>query len=268
MKTRLPREPGLTTETAPLSMEKPFPPIELLEDDGVPMESDWHVHAMALLTGSIDYHFRDRDDFYVAGNMFIYFSHVQARNRDFRGPDFFFVWNTTRKPMREYWVVWEEGRIPNVIIELCSPSTIKEDYGRKKDVYESILKVNDYFCYSPSKKKLDGWRLKNGKYVPLKPDKNGRLWSEELGVWVGPWEGVVARNTMTWLRFFDQDGQLILRGDEAAIQRAEQERQLVELEKQRADRAVAENAELKARLAVLEKKHHANGTNGSSKKKK
>src|SRR5438128_1925677 len=123
------KTPASIPDPDPAPLEEILPQVELIYDDGEPMVSDWYVKAMLLLISSIDQHFHDRDDFYVGGNMFIYFSEEQARNRDFRGPDFYFVWNTTRKPLRKYWVVWQEGgRVPNVVIELCSASTIKEDY--------------------------------------------------------------------------------------------------------------------------------------------
>jgi Uma2 family endonuclease len=226
--------------------------IKLIEDDGEPMESDWHVKAMGLLVNSISHHFRDRDDFYTAGNMFLYFSPSQVRNNDFRGPDFFFVWDTHRRPMRKYWAIWDENfRTPNVVIELCSPTTIKEDHGRKKDVYQSTLHVNDYFCYDPATGKLEGWRLKTRKYVPLKPNADGRLWSVELGLWVGTWSSDLLGYEDTWLRFFDKDGRLVLDADE------------------RARAAEAEVAALQAKLASLEAKaKNGSATNGKGKKKK
>jgi Uma2 family endonuclease len=216
-----------------------------------------------LLINSIHHHFRDRDDFYAAGNMFIYFSAEEARNRDFRGPDFYFVWNTSRRPMRKYWVLWHENwRTPNVVIELCSPTTIKEDYGHKKDIYEQTLRVNDYFCFDPDTGVLDGWRLKRRKYVPLKPNADGRLWSEELGLWVGPWHGDVLGYDDTWLRFFDKDGRLVLDETEAARHDAKKAGD-------RAKAAEAEAAALRAKIASLEAKA-MNGSvkNGAGKKKK
>lgn len=240
--------------------------IELIYDDGEPMESDWHVKAMVLLVSSIDQHFRERDDYYVGGNMFIYFSETQARNRDFRGPDFYFVSDTTRLPMRKYWCVWEEnGRTPDVVIELCSPSTIKEDYGRKKKVYESILHVVDYFCYDPDSGKLDGWRRSGKKFVALKANAQGRLWSDELGLWVGTWTGRIGRQEATWLRFFDEDGNLVLSENEAAARNAEEQRRNADEQRRRADAAEAELAQLRERVASAEKK--PNGTNGKGKKK-
>src|SRR5688572_6664925 len=42
-------------------------------EDGTPMESPWHRAGTNLLIESITYHWRDRDDYYVGGNMFIYY---------------------------------------------------------------------------------------------------------------------------------------------------------------------------------------------------
>src|SRR5205807_9044451 len=113
------------------------PKIELIEEDGEPLESDWHRLAIALLIEALKHFLRDRADFYVGGNMFIYFDEKEARARRFRGPDFFFVKGASRTPMTRYWVVWQEGGLyPNAIIELLSPRTATEDLTTKKDVYE------------------------------------------------------------------------------------------------------------------------------------
>ena len=83
----------------------PPPDSELIETDGVPLDSDWHGLNMNLLRAVVDYHLRDRKDYYVGCNMFIYFSAEEARSRDFRGPDFFLVWGRPREPLRPYWAV-------------------------------------------------------------------------------------------------------------------------------------------------------------------
>jgi Uma2 family endonuclease len=246
-------EPGL--------LEDILPKVELIEDDGEPMESDWHVKQMVLLIDCVDQHFRDRDDFYVGGNMFVYFSEEQARYRDFRGPDFFFVSDTTRNPLRHYWCVWQEGgRTPDAVIELSSPSTIDVDHGEKKRIYEKKLKVGDYFCYDPDTRQLEGWTLASKRYQPLKPNEKGWLWSEELELWLGVWNGKVGRFDDTWLRFFDRDGQLVLSENESVQRLAEKERRLREA-------ADAEVVQLRTRISALEKKGQSS-TNGGKKKKK
>ncbi|MGI2909488.1 Uma2 family endonuclease, partial [Tolypothrix sp. VBCCA 56010] len=68
----------------------------------------------------LEWLWRKRNDFFIGANLTIYFSRQQLRNRDFRGPDFFLVRDTEKRP-RNSWVVWEEdGRYPDLIIELLS----------------------------------------------------------------------------------------------------------------------------------------------------
>ena len=74
----------------------PLPQVELIETDGEPLESDWHRLAMNLLIDVVTFMLQGQSDYFVGGNMFIYFDEERARNRDFRGPDFFFIGNFGR----------------------------------------------------------------------------------------------------------------------------------------------------------------------------
>lgn len=67
------------------------PDIELPDEDGEPLESNWHQLQINLLGDALDQHWQGRTDFFAGGNMFVYYSLEQARNRDYRGPDFFVV---------------------------------------------------------------------------------------------------------------------------------------------------------------------------------
>src|SRR4051812_22189150 len=91
------------------------PRLKLIDSDGEPLESHWHVLQIALLLNLVATYFRGRDDYYASGNMFIYYCVNQARKRFYRGPDFFYVNGASRLPLRRYWCVWEEGgRYPDV----------------------------------------------------------------------------------------------------------------------------------------------------------
>jgi Uma2 family endonuclease len=235
--------------------------VELVSSDGVPMESAWHVRCMTLLLDQIEYHFHDRRDYFAGGNMFIYFSLVQARNRDFRGPDFFYVKNARWDPDRPYWTVWlEDGQTPNVVIELASPSTKDEDRGTKFRIYRDRLHVQDYFIFDRETGLLEGWTLEEGpRYRPLQPDTNGRMWSAQLELFVGPWDGEANRFPATWLRFFDRDGRVVPIAAEAEKQRADEAKHQADEAKhqaeearQRANAADAEIARLKEQLAKLQ----------------
>ena len=223
------------------------PPTDLVFDDGEPMESNRHRINMNALIRSLLIALAGRTDYFVGGNMFIYYNSKQARNRDFRGPDFFVVLNVDGTKDRQGWVVWEEeGRYPNAIIELMSPSTAEIDRGEKKRIYEEIFRTSDYFVFDPFKGEgLQGWHLDLGTgYQELEPNEQGWLWCQSLGLWVGTWEGVIEDKRATWLRFYDSEGNLVLLPEEAERQRADVEQQRAEVERQRAQRLAARLKEL------------------------
>ncbi|CBN54159.1 conserved hypothetical protein [Kamptonema sp. PCC 6506] len=228
-------------------------PTNLITDDGEPMESNNHRISMNLLIQSLKYHWRDRSDFFVGGNMFVYYSANQVKNQDFKGPDFFVVLDVDGTINRDAWIAWEEdSRLPDLVVELTSPSTAEVDVTTKKDIYERKLKTQDYFVYEPNiATSLRGWTLINRRYQSLSPNEQGRLYCESLGLWLGVWEGKVENCQGNWLRFFEADGNLVLMGDEAETQRAEFERQQkeqaiqqLEIERQQKERLAAKLREL------------------------
>lgn len=200
------------------------PPSDLIFDDGEPLESNRHRIAMNTLIRSLQQGWADRNDFFAGGNMFIYYSREQVRNRDFRGPDFFVVLNVDGARERQGWVVWDEnGRYPDVIVELLSASTAQADRGTKREIYERVFRTPDYFIFDPfDPNSLRGWHLDaSRKYQELVPNDRGWLWCDSLGFWLGNWEGTIERETAIWLRFFDSSGNLVLLPEEAERQRAE-----------------------------------------------
>ena len=199
--------------------EPPMPPTDLIFDDGEPLETNRHRIAMNVLIRSVNQAFAERNDFFAGGNMFIYYSSQQARNRDFRGPDFFVVLGIDGSYPRQGWVVWEEaGRYPDVIVELMSDSTATVDITTKKDIYERTFRTSDYFVYDPfDANSLRGWHLNLDQgYQELIPNEQGWLWCQRLGLWLGNWEGTIDRQEAVWLRFYDNEGNLVPIPEEAA----------------------------------------------------
>lgn len=117
-------------------------------DDGEPMETQRHRLQMDLLIEGLDTWLEQREDGYVGGNMFIYFSQAQLKNQDFKGPDFFAVTGVSKKE-RKSWVVWEEEKALDVVIELLSASTANFDKTEKKQIYQNKMRVSEYFWYAP-----------------------------------------------------------------------------------------------------------------------
>ena len=230
------------------------PPTDLIFDDGEPMESNRHRIAMNVLIRSLQQAFADRNNFFTGCNMFIYYSSTQARNRDFKGPDFFAVLDVDGTKERQGWVIWEEeGRYPDVIVELMSPSTAREDTTTKKNIYERVFRTPDYFVFDPfDPNSLQGWHLDASQhYQPLVANEQNRLWCGSLGFWLGTWQGTIDRETAIWLRFFDSAGNLVLLPEEAAQQQAEAAQQQAEAAQQQAEAERQRAERLAERLREL-----------------
>lgn len=246
--------------TIPLDNNFPFPPTDLPETDGKKMDSDWQRRAIDLLSQVTVHLMQGREDYYAGGNMFIHFSAEQVRNREFLGPDFFVVvGGVSRVPIRPYWAVWNEnGRYPDLIVELLSPTTRKEDLTIKKEIYRRTFRTQNFFCYDPETNEWFAWRLDNDAYQPIPANHKGWFWCDALSVWLGPWKGEHEGYEATWLRFYDTGGNLVPTLAEAALKRAEWERLQAEAAKNQAEaaKAQAKAAKSEAEAALQQAEEH------------
>lgn len=200
-----------------ISQDVIFPPGDLYSDEP-PLETELHLRQIILLLKSLEWLWRDRNDFYVAGNLTIYYSPRQRKSEHFRGPDFFVVLDTERKT-RKSWVVWDEdGKYPNVIIEILSPKTADTDKGFKKKLYQDTFRTPDYFWFDPNTLEFVGFHLVDGDYQPLEENSQGQLWSQQLGLFLG-----IHQNQ---LRFFTPEGKLVPTPEEVAERYAAKLREL------------------------------------------
>ncbi|KYC40801.1 hypothetical protein WA1_24565 [Scytonema hofmannii PCC 7110] len=224
-----------------------FPPGDLYSDEP-PLETELHLRQIILLLICLEWLWRDRNDFYAAGNLTIYYSPRQLKSEDFRGPDFFVVLGTQRKT-RKSWVVWEEdGKYPNVILEILSDSTAKTDKGLKKEIYQDTFRTPDYFWFDPYTLEFAGFHLVDGEYQPLQPTEKGYLWSQQLGLYLGMYQGL--------LRFFTADEQLVPTPEETAqqteqkLEQVEQKAQQTEQKLEQVEQKAQQEAEKAKRLAA------------------
>jgi Uma2 family endonuclease len=185
-----------------------MPDATQLESNEPEMESSLHYAQLALLVACLEWLWRDRNDFFIGANLTIYFSREQLKNRDFRGPDFFLVNHTDKRP-RKSWVVWEEGgQSPDLIIELLSDSTAKTDKNLKKTLYQDRFRTPEYFLFSPETLEFEGYHLVEQQYQAIVPNSAGQMWSQVLGLYLGVQDGK--------LRYFMESGQRVPTPEEAA----------------------------------------------------
>ncbi|VXD15090.1 conserved hypothetical protein [Planktothrix serta PCC 8927] len=213
-------------------LEALMPDGSQVESEYTEMESTLHYLQLALLVSCLDWLWRDRTDYFIGANLTIYFSRQQLRNRDFRGPDFFLVRNTSKLP-RKSWVVWEEeGKYPDLIIELLSNSTAETDKTTKKSLYQNQFRTQEYFWFSPDDLELTGFKLVGNEYEGIIPNQQGLLASEVLGLFLGIYQEK--------LRYFTQEGNIVSTPEEAALEaenRAEEAQNRAEEAENRAEEA-------------------------------
>jgi Putative restriction endonuclease len=137
-----------------------------------------------------------------------------------------------------------QGDIPVIVMEFISDTegteySIKPTYPPGKwFFYENILEVPNYALFEPDSGNLEVYRLdKNtGRYTVQTPDENQRYSIAEMNLYLGVWQGTRENRTGKWLRWWDEQENLLLWGGELA----EQERQRAERERQRAERLAAQ----------------------------
>jgi Uma2 family endonuclease len=184
-----------------------MPPCDLSSDEP-PLESYLHLQQLLLLIKCLDWLWQDRTDYFAAGNLTIYYSSRKIKTRDFKGPDFFVVLGTEKRP-RKSWTVWEEGgKYPHLIIELLSDSTAKVDRTAKKQLYQDTFRTPEYFWFSPDTLEFEGYVLQEGLYQPIASQPSGLIWSGQLSLFLGVYE--------RQLRYFSSTGELIPTPEEAA----------------------------------------------------
>ena len=220
------------------------PPVHYPESDGEPMaETPVHWHAMVDFASPLHGFLKDRPDAYVGSNMLMYYEKGDNRRRV--SPDVFVAFGVPKLPERRVWLVWEEGKAADFVLEVTSRSTRKEDEVGKKALYQR-LEVREYWQFDPLGEylspQLRGYVLGNdGRYrqVALE-ERDGALCHDSL-------LGVTLRLEGERLRLFDPK-----RGEYLLTHAEEREaRQAIEAER---DQLLEAQRSAEARLAELERR--------------
>ncbi|GAB4336822.1 MAG: Uma2 family endonuclease [Leptolyngbyaceae cyanobacterium] len=136
-----------------------------------------------------------------------------------------------------------QGEIPSLVLEFLSDTdggeySIKETFPPGKFFfYEQILQVPNYGIFDPATGALEFYRLNEEKRYALEPpNEQNRFWIPEMQLFLGAWPGKRDHREGYWLRWWDDQGNLLLWDTE----QIEQEHQRVEQERQRVERLAAQ----------------------------
>ncbi|NEP36526.1 Uma2 family endonuclease [Moorena sp. SIO3B2] len=250
------------TETVPrVKLPPPFPDhTQLPESDGTFVKNFQEHPQSIILTDSIGEILQQRhpDGQYAIGqDCGIYWRETDPPEKGAEAPDWFYVPNVPPQldgKIRRSYVVWREHIAPLIALEFASgngdeerdktPLSLSTQGEVTKPgkfwVYEQIIRIPYYGIYQINNGSLEVYTLVSGFYQKLTPNERGHYYISPLGVELGLWQGSYQNQTQLWLRWWDEQGNLLLIGDERAVlerERAEQERQRAEQERQRAEQA-------------------------------
>lgn len=228
------------------------------EMDGKPMaDSDFQRKPLTYLIEALDYAFREQPNVYVSGDLLIYYE--QGNPKASVAPDVFVIFDVPKQERRIY-QTWVEGKTPDVIIEIASPSTFKKDQIEKAKLYQQ-LGVQEYFQYDPTgdylPQALQGHQLDNqGHYQKMitesLPDGTlvvkSRLLELELRLENGHFLRLFAPKSQEYLSTYAEEvdarrlaeKQILLerKRKEWALQEVQQERKKAEQEQQQKEQAL------------------------------
>jgi Uma2 family endonuclease len=169
-----------------------------------------------------------------------------------KAPDWMYVpqIGVVRDEVRRSYTPQLQGEIPGIVMEFLSETegseySIKPTYPPGKwFFYEQVLQVPQYAIFEPKQGVLEVYQLNNsGRYDLQQPNAENHYKIEALNLFLGVWQGTKSNRTGYWLRWWDENGQMLPWGIESVEQerqRAEQERQRAEQERQRAEALIAQ----------------------------
>ena len=138
--------PMARTEPEPRAVPSPRPawrpePVEYPSEGVRVPQSDEHDHCGHYSSGALRVRYRHRPDVYVAHDK-------QAKPRKSVATDVLVAFGVEDKPRGSY-KLWEESKAPDFVLEILSPSTFRNDLGRKRRRYRK-LGVREYWIHGPS----------------------------------------------------------------------------------------------------------------------
>ena len=156
--------------------------VEYPETDGRPMgETDVHRAWMIRIYDLLKWRYR-HERVYVGSDLLLYYT--EGMPQDYLVTDDFVVKDCDPGPRRTF-KTWVEKRVPNVVFEVTSKATRREDEVFKPKLY-GRMGVKELFLYDPTADYLDpplqGFRLGKGRQARITPDAVGRLVCQELGI--------------------------------------------------------------------------------------
>ena len=202
---------------------------QLPESDGTFVKNFQEHPQSIILTSSIEPILQELhpDGRYCIGqDSGIYWRLIEPPEKGSEAPDWFYVPNVSPLLDGEYrrsYVLWKEFIAPLIAIEFVSGNGSEErdttppsetEKAGKFWVYEQAIRIPFYVIFDAWKDHLEAYQLVSGRYVKMEPNDRGHFEIAPMAVEIG----MQQQGTTVWLRWWDDSGNLLLTGDESALQ--------------------------------------------------
>ena len=132
------------------ALYRPVPQVECDDDgypyrDGAPVESTLHDTLRSYASGALRARYQARDDVFVAAELGLFFE--RGDRKALLVPDVLVSFGVDPENRLSY-KAWEEGAIPDFVLELLSVRTWRRDVAAKPRLYEAIG-VREYWIFDP-----------------------------------------------------------------------------------------------------------------------
>jgi len=207
---------------------------DLPDSDDTPVDNELQKLIPGLLREILALIWSDRMDWFFGVYMGIYYNPEEAAIV----PDGFLSIGVTRivdSDLRLSYVLWEEKKVPSLVLEVVSQIR-RGEYTQKKQDYAQ-LGVLYYAIYNPLRKRkprLEVYQLEAGEYQLLEGEP---VWLAKINLGIGREEGTYQGVTREWLYWYDKQGERYLTPEETI---SDTQRQLQSAE----NRAIAAEEQL------------------------
>jgi Uma2 family endonuclease len=181
---------------SPPSPKLKLPPrsfIHYPDSDGEPMaENDWQYFCITNTRFMLGQHFKDQSNVYVGADLLVYY--VEGDPTKSVAPDILVAFDVPKRSRRSF-LIWKEGKAPDVIFEIASEGTWRDDVEWKRGLYLGIG-VREYILFDPTGSYFDpplqGYQLSglSAAPVPYLPHERGErgIYSPllKLEIWARP----------------------------------------------------------------------------------
>ncbi|MGF1989055.1 MAG: Uma2 family endonuclease [Nostoc sp. ZfuVER08] len=227
----------MTSAQTPLGIESTLPDhTQLPESDGNFVKNLQEHPQSILLTDSIEpilQKLHPDGQYCIGQDSGIYWRITEPPEKGAEAPDWFYVPNvppTLNGQVRRSYVLWQEYVAPLIVLEFVSGNGEEErdktPITGKFWVYEQAIRVPFYGIYEVKKASVEVYQLLRGEYELIPTNDRGHYPIEPMAVELGIWQGRYQNLELPWLRWWDNEGNLLQTGWERSERLAAKLREL------------------------------------------